>query len=779
MRLEQLSLRIPGDEFRVRFHERLTVLSGIGILERQALFGSLLSSLAGGPEATSLLCRDSQGRRLNVECERGRLQATWEDGTPAPAPLDLLDQTVGALRSLMLLSGSDLGLSGSGLCTEPPQLAEARATLTALADELQAAITARASVDAMRNELGSIDERIRLSEENRARRQYARLLADLERVRSEAAALRSGQAGIDADRHLIGSGDRARQLSAAWKEAAGHTLELVAAFGDGERLDPRALADVSGAPEAAPTDIDSLVEAVEKAEAERVAMAVRLREMASSRLSEPSHPAVVDLARADQVVLWSANARALEMSARVQAESVALGDSSGAVTEEIERQHGEVVEAEQQLESSKRPAMLSGGGGAVAGVVVAAAAPFAAPVFVAAGAAAAGWLLLKPKRRLAKAQQLEEQALAQVGASTYLSFHLRRVDAILDPGARERLELAVLEQRAALSAWAEVAPGIDPWTAADVRDEVEGYAVALRELGETATEIESLRRQLVERVEPAAARARDALLAVCAPYGIDDPFLAAELVRHQVTVGRLARIQVRLEAAEAVEAGLRAELDGLLRTIGFADGDLAARVGAFEWATTRAMERERARTLARPAQAVEAELAKLEDEARRNRRPEWVGVSPAEADEPDLDDLLLRREATAAAYSAARSLVPDVDRLVDRHNALERRVAVLETTHGRGTPDDTDVKAVRQYLLARLTQALGGGGSGEPVPVVIDDALVRLGGDAKWELLDLLERCSEKAQLIYLTDDPYVGAWARRRASSGAITLLEPVAESV
>ncbi|MEY2434630.1 MAG: hypothetical protein QOC92_4355, partial [Acidimicrobiaceae bacterium] len=28
MRLEDLVLRIPGDEFRVRFHEHLTVLSG-------------------------------------------------------------------------------------------------------------------------------------------------------------------------------------------------------------------------------------------------------------------------------------------------------------------------------------------------------------------------------------------------------------------------------------------------------------------------------------------------------------------------------------------------------------------------------------------------------------------------------------------------------------------------------------------------------------------------------------------------------------------------------
>jgi len=68
---------------------------------------------------------------------------------------------------------------------------------------------------------------------------------------------------------------------------------------------------------------------------------------------------------------------------------------------------------------------------------------------------------------------------------------------------------------------------------------------------------------------------------------------------------------------------------------------------------------------------------------------------------------------------------------------------------------------------------------GDSLPVVVDEALVRLHGDAKWELLDVLERMAAETQLVYLSDDPYVGAWARRRAATGAITLLEPVAEGV
>ena len=49
VRFEELSLRIPGDELRMRFHEKTTVLSGIGALERQGLVESLLGALAAGP----------------------------------------------------------------------------------------------------------------------------------------------------------------------------------------------------------------------------------------------------------------------------------------------------------------------------------------------------------------------------------------------------------------------------------------------------------------------------------------------------------------------------------------------------------------------------------------------------------------------------------------------------------------------------------------------------------------------------------------------------------
>jgi uncharacterized protein YhaN len=61
------------------------------------------------------------------------------------------------------------------------------------------------------------------------------------------------------------------------------------------------------------------------------------------------------------------------------------------------------------------------------------------------------------------------------------------------------------------------------------------------------------------------------------------------------------------------------------------------------------------------------------------------------------------------------------------------------------------------------------------VPVILDDPFVRVPAERKWELMDLVARLGEKTQLVYLTDDAFVGAWARRRTATGSITLLEPV----
>jgi hypothetical protein len=86
-----------------------------------------------------------------------------------------------------------------------------------------------------------------------------------------------------------------------------------------------------------------------------------------------------------------------------------------------------------------------------------------------------------------------------------------------------------------------------------------------------------------------------------------------------------------------------------------------------------------------------------------------------------------------------------------------------------------DAEDVRQQLIARLTGARKAGD--ESLPVLLDDPLLRIRGEQKWDLLDLVERVADKTQIVYLTDDHDVVQWARRRAGGSTLALLEPVTE--
>ena len=221
-------------------------------------------------------------------------------------------------------------------------------------------------------------------------------------------------------------------------------------------------------------------------------------------------------------------------------------------------------------------------------------------------------------------------------------------------------------------------------------------------------------------------------------------------------------------------------MEAILDQTGIEGRDIAARVAALEEAVAGARRRDQARTRSRSREEIEAELSRLEALARREHRPEWgTNVEPDDSEEPDVTDLQRHRAVAAQAYETAIDLVPDVEHLVDRKAAVERRVHVLEASvDGEAGSDGAgiDIEDVRRQLIARLTDARKGAGD-ESLPVLIDDALVPVRGDSKWDLLDLLDRVADKTQIVYLTDDYDVVLWARRRAGGGSLMLLEPVNE--
>src|SRR3954471_3941431 len=260
MRLEELILRIPGDEFQVRFHEQLTVLSGVGMLERQALADSIIGALTGSAENSVARLVDHTGRAIEIVANGGTAEArVVADDSPALALVGTVAPTVDALRALMLLQAGDLGLTPTHpRSDEHPELAEARATLQQLTTALDAAKSGRTKKEQLAEELDDVETHIRQASDNAARREYARVLADLERVRAEAAALQGGQAGAETDQHLLDSAESARRLVQQWKDAAARAAR-VSCHAPAERLDDAEVAERRWYPDVIPTNLYELV----------------------------------------------------------------------------------------------------------------------------------------------------------------------------------------------------------------------------------------------------------------------------------------------------------------------------------------------------------------------------------------------------------------------------------------------------------------------------------------------------------------------------------------
>jgi len=457
VRFEELSLRIPGDELRMRFHKRITVLSGLEGPERRGLIDSLLGTLSDGPTGQTVLTyRDAQGRLVTVSrTSDGAVLHTYEDGSLAPDLVAVLGLDATTLNELCHVDEAGVGLFAADLgVPESPELAEARAALAAITHELDAALAARQAVEALREEMVDIDERLREADEGGAKRRYARLLAELERVRAEAAAARTGDVGAASDRRFMEHGRAAVRLAKRWTQVNGRLEEAQKRFGRRERLDEATIAQAEATPDRVPAKLDNLVRAYDDAEARRQQLADHLGSLATSRLPEPTHPAVVRLASANQDAVWEKARHVLETAAHLDEESLALGglDTVGVnldVATEIEMAHAAVEEAERVLATRRRQGLLATGTAGLVGVATLPIVPVLAPVALVGAAGAALWSFVGPSRKLQDTEADEQTVLQKAGVPTYLSFHMRRIDATIDPNARERLHLSALEHRVA------------------------------------------------------------------------------------------------------------------------------------------------------------------------------------------------------------------------------------------------------------------------------------------------------------------------------------------
>ncbi len=788
MRLQQLALRVSGDGQKLRFHDRLTVISGISVDDRQGVVEVVLGTLAGEATVSSELAYIGRaGQRVTVDqTAEGTFHTFHDDGTPAVPPHLHLGLSVHQLFALMYVDGRQLGILQQGPA-EPRELIEARAALAALTDQLDAARVAKDAADSFRLELRSIDEQIRRIDTGRPRRRYARMLLELEELRGERAALASSPKEAEADRTLASDLARLRPVAARWREMARQLSDATQSFGeDRVRLDRHMLAGALNIPDQVPLHLDGLVDELAAAEAQRATLSARLAGLMASHLESPSHPDVARLARADQDRLWRVAVRAIHTASALEAESLRLGglvaDADGetpAIVTEIESAHAAVEEAEGVIEKRRMGAVAAGGAAAL-GAMALPLVPLMAPLALAGSAAAAYWSIFAPRQQLAEAQGWEIDALIRGGVPSYLSFHLRRMEALKDPSLRIPLERAAKDHRHAMGAWRLLAGDMSPLEAIELEGEVRAYAASVSALEGLGDDVTETRRRLSEEIEPLGERAREALMDVCRPFGIEHPTLADDLVRQLAEVAKVARLQECLELAERDDQEARAVLEDLLDQLGQADGDLQARVASFEERASRAELRVRARTKGRSIGDISREIERLEALATTEHRTDFGSTfTAADAREPDPDQLQARRELTSTAFHMANRLVPDVGRIADRHAALERRVAILEDHHGDiGVPTPTKIAELERFLQDRLAALRHCGVEGESLPLVLDECFLHLRADAKWSMLDLVDRLSAHAQVIYLSDDVEVATWARRRATTGSISFLDPLREA-
>lgn len=122
----------------------------------------------------------------------------------------------------------------------------------------------------------------------------------------------------------------------------------------------------------------------------------------------------------------------------------------------------------------------------------------------------------------------------------------------------------------------------------------------------------------------------------------------------------------------------------------------------------------------------------------------------------------------AAAWS---DLVGDVDVewALGARDRIEALAAGGDVEPSGGPPPVTDVAGV---LVERLREVAGD----ETLPLVLDEPLAGLDATEIWEVLEVLHRTGGR-QVIYLTEDPEVAAWARANAASGGLAVLSPEPE--
>lgn len=145
----------------------------------------------------------------------------------------------------------------------------------------------------------------------------------------------------------------------------------------------------------------------------------------------------------------------------------------------------------------------------------------------------------------------------------------------------------------------------------------------------------------------------------------------------------------------------------------------------------------------------------------------------------DRSRLALAAEEHRSALEAWQRLAGDVNvdlafELRERVESASRRIREAGAS-GHSTPTAAAEPAeLAQALMVRMNELHHAGAEGESLPLLLDEPLEGVAPSVKIWVLEMVGRSAGRPQIVYLTDDPDVAAWARAEAVSGEVSILEP-----
>jgi hypothetical protein len=112
--------------------------------------------------------------------------------------------------------------------------------------------------------------------------------------------------------------------------------------------------------------------------------------------------------------------------------------------------------------------------------------------------------------------------------------------------------------------------------------------------------------------------------------------------------------------------------------------------------------------------------------------------------------------------------------LKDRVLAANRRLQEAGGGAAAATAAAAEPAELAQALIVRMGDLRHAGTGGESLPLILDEPLQGVSPSVKQWMLELVGRSAGTPQIVYLTNDADVAAWARMEAMSGELSILEP-----